>query len=76
MRHGRLEKEVVDEIIFRTVKPRNRLLLEPTAPKDVPDAVDNFMANLSINWIWWVRGLYRSEAYDIIEESTINSSDS
>ena len=23
-----LEKEVVDEIIFRTIKPRNRLILE------------------------------------------------
>ena len=28
MHQGRLEKEVVDEIIFMTVKPRNRLMLE------------------------------------------------
>ncbi len=28
MHQGGLEKEVVDEIIFRTVKPRNRLMLE------------------------------------------------
>ncbi len=28
MHQGRLEKEVVDEIIFRTTNPRNRLMLE------------------------------------------------
>ena len=28
MHQGGLEKEVVDEIIFRTTNPRNRLMLE------------------------------------------------
>jgi integrase len=32
-----LEKEVVDEIIFRTIKPRNRLILELMARGDIED---------------------------------------